>query len=185
MRTIKAILLIVVFSLFFLNQSIADVKLPRIFSSNMVLQKGIEIPVWGWADKGEQITVILNNKSVRTKTDGNGKWKVKLPVQEYGGPHKLIVKGKNTIELENILIGEVWVCSGQSNMEWGVVQSVNGEKEVASANFNKIRLFTVPKPWHNIRKMIFHRVSGWNARRKQWVISQRWVTFLAAIFSVS
>jgi len=145
MRALKFILIVTVFSFISFNPANAEVKLPRIFSSNMVLQKGIEIPVWGWADKGEQITVTFNNKSVRTKTDTNGKWMVKLPVQEYGGPHKLIVKAKNTIELENILIGEVWVCSGQSNMEWRVLQSVNGEKEVAEASFPKIRLFTVPK----------------------------------------
>jgi sialate O-acetylesterase len=135
-------ILIISFLAFFAN---AEVKLPRIFSSNMVLQQGIEIPVWGLADKGEQITVVFDNNTVRTKTDANGKWMVKLPAQEYGGPHILTVKGKNTIVFDNILIGEVWVCSGQSNMEWRVIQSVNGEKEVAAANFPKIRLFTVPK----------------------------------------
>ncbi len=145
MRTLKTLLIFAVFSFISSIAVNADVKLPRIFSSNMVLQKGIEIPVWGWANKGEQITVTFNNKSVRAKTDSNGKWMVKLPVQEYGGPHKMTIKGKNTIELDNILIGEVWVCSGQSNMEWRVVQSVNGEKKVAAANFPKIRLFTVPK----------------------------------------
>jgi sialate O-acetylesterase len=111
----------------------------------MVLQKGIEIPVWGWANKGEQITVIFNNQAVRTKTNKDGKWSIKLPAQEYGGPFKLTVKGKNTVVFDNIMIGEVWVCSGQSNMEWQVANSVNGESEIAAANFPKIRLFTVPK----------------------------------------
>ncbi|HSO86008.1 MAG TPA: sialate O-acetylesterase [Draconibacterium sp.] len=145
MRTLKASIILTVIALFFFNLTNAEVKLPRIFSSNMVLQKGIEIPVWGWADKGEQITVNFNKKSVRTKTDSNGKWMVKLPVQEYGGPHTLTVKGKNTMVFDNILIGEVWVCSGQSNMEWRVAQSNNAESEIATANFPKIRLFTVPK----------------------------------------
>lgn len=131
--------------LFIFSGANAEVKLPRIFSSNMVLQKGIEIPVWGWADKGEQITVTFNNKSVRAKTDNNGKWIVKLPVQEYGGPHTLTVKGKNTIVFDNVLVGEVWVCSGQSNMEFQVGQAINAENEIAAANFPKIRLFTVPK----------------------------------------
>lgn len=135
-------ILIISFSAFFAN---AEVKLPRIFSSNMVLQQGIEIPVWGWADNGEQITVALDDRTVRTKTDTYGKWMVKLPAQEYGGPHILTVKGTNTIVFDNILIGEVWVCSGQSNMEWRVIQSINGENEAAAANFPKIRLFTVPK----------------------------------------
>ncbi|MCG6187792.1 sialate O-acetylesterase [Maribellus maritimus] len=123
----------------------ADVKLPRIFSSNMVLQQGIEIPVWGWADKGEQIMVIFNKKTIRTKANTEGKWKVNLPVQEYGGPHTLTVKGKNTIVFDNVLIGDVWVCSGQSNMEWSVDRSKNAEEEIALANYPKIRLFTVPK----------------------------------------
>ncbi len=145
MKTLKPFLLLLVISFFAFSVVNAEVKLPRIFSSNMVLQQGIEIPVWGWANKGEQITVTLNKNSVRTKTDSNGKWMVKLPVQQYGGPHTLTVKGKNTIVFDNILIGEVWVCSGQSNMEWRVVQSANAENEIASANFPKIRLFTVPK----------------------------------------
>ncbi len=145
MKTLKTFLILTGIFLFSFISTNAEVKLPRIFSSNMVLQKGIEIPVWGWANKGEQITVIFNNQSVRTKTDKNGKWSVKLPAQEYGGPFKLTVKGKNTVVFDNILIGEVWVCSGQSNMEWQVANSVNGESEIAAANFPKIRLFTVPK----------------------------------------
>ena len=142
MKTLKTILILIVISIITAN---AEVKLLRIFSSNMVLQQGIEIPVWGWADKGEHISVTFNNKTVRTKTGTYGEWMVKLPVQQYGGPYTLTVKGKNTIELENILIGEVWVCSGQSNMEWSVAQSNNAENEIAAANFPKIRLFTVPK----------------------------------------
>ncbi len=136
------LLIIFIFCIF---DSKAEVKLPRIFSSNMVLQQGIENPVWGWADKGEQITVTFNDKTVRTKTSKEGKWSVKLPVQEYGGPYTLTVKGKNTVVFDNILIGEVWVCSGQSNMEFHVEQSINAENEIAAANFPKIRLFTVPK----------------------------------------
>src|SRR5665647_3944537 len=123
MKTAKSFLLLTLISFLSISFVNAEVKLPRIFSSNMVLQQGIEIPVWGWADKGEQITVTFNNKSVRTKTDSNGKWMVLLPVQEYGGPHTLTVKGKNTLIFDNILIGEVWVCSGQSNMEFRVAQS--------------------------------------------------------------
>lgn len=139
------LLALIIFSVFCVFKTQAEVKLPRIFSSNMVLQKGIENPVWGWADKGEQITVAFNNHSVRTKTDKNGKWSVKLPMQEYGGPYTMTVKGKNTIVFDNILIGEVWVCSGQSNMEFQVAQAINAENEIATANFPKIRLFTVPK----------------------------------------
>ena len=145
MKTSKVFLLLALISFLSFSFVNAEIKLPRIFSSNMVLQQGIEIPVWGWADKGEQITVTFDRSTVRTKTGADGKWMVKLPVQQYGGPHTLTVKGKNAIVFENILIGEVWVCSGQSNMEFRVAQSINSENEIATANFPKIRLFTVPK----------------------------------------
>jgi sialate O-acetylesterase len=111
----------------------------------MVLQQGIETPVWGWADKGERIVATFNGNTVRTRADNQGKWQVKLPAQEYGGPHSLIIKGKNTVELKNVMIGEVWVCSGQSNMQWRVDQSNNPEEEIEAANYPGIRLFTVPR----------------------------------------
>jgi sialate O-acetylesterase len=126
-------------------RSDADVKLPKIFSSNMVLQQGIEIPVWGWAENGERITVSFNGQTVRTRADNEGKWRVTLSEQNYGGPYDLVVQGKNTIELQNVMVGEVWVCSGQSNMEWQVGNSNNAEEEVAAADYPGIRLFTVPK----------------------------------------
>ncbi|SHE44606.1 sialate O-acetylesterase [Mariniphaga anaerophila] len=123
----------------------ADVKLPRIFSSNMVLQQGIDIPFWGWADRGERIEITFAGNTVRTRADAEGKWKLELPEQDYGGPYKVIIKGKNTIELDNVMVGEVWICSGQSNMEWRVEQSNNAEEEVAAVEYPEIRLFTVPK----------------------------------------
>jgi len=124
--------------------SYADVKLPRIFSSNMVLQQGIEITVWGWADKKESVTVSMNGNTVKTKADKNGSWLVKLPAMDYGGPYILTVKGKNLIEFNNVLIGEVWICSGQSNMGWTVLKSDNQEAEIAAADYPRIRLFQVP-----------------------------------------
>ena len=123
----------------------ADVKLPRIFSSNMVLQKGIENTIWGWANKNENISISLNGKTVKTKAGKTGKWLVKLPVMDYGGPYTLMIKGNNLIELTNVLIGEVWICSGQSNMEFPVSVTENAKKEIANANYPDIRLFTVPK----------------------------------------
>ncbi len=145
MKSFKLTFLITL-SFFVFHISIkAEVNLPRIFSSNMVLQQGIEIPVWGWADKDERITVKFNNKSVRTRADENGKWMVKLPVQEYGGPYTLTVQGNNTLVFENVLIGEVWICSGQSNMQWRVDQSRNAEEEIKAAKLPQIRLFDVPR----------------------------------------
>ena len=123
----------------------ADVRLPEVISNNMVLQKDIPLPIWGWAEAGEEVTVTLGESSVKATADGAGKWKVTLPaVKTAGGPHEMIVKGKNEIKVSNILIGEVWAGSGQSNMQWNVAQSTNGPQEIASAKFPKIRLFMIP-----------------------------------------
>ncbi len=123
----------------------ANVKPARIFSSNMVLQKGLENPVWGWADKGEKITIGFAGKTITVKADKSGKWLAKLPALDYGGPYELTIKGKNTITFTNILIGEVWVCSGQSNMEWRVDNVNNAKAEIKAANYPNIRIFTVAK----------------------------------------
>lgn len=123
----------------------ADVRLPEVISNNMVLQRDIPLPVWGWADAGEEVTVTLGETSVKGAADGAGKWKVTLPaVKTAGGPHQMIVKGKNEIKISNILIGEVWAGSGQSNMQWNVAQSANPQQEIASAELPKIRLFIIP-----------------------------------------
>ena len=123
----------------------ADVTLPRIFSSNMVLQQGIEIPVWGWANPGERVTVTLGKATVSVRTGRDGKWSVKLPRFGYGGPYTLTVSGRNKITFDNVMIGEVWIASGQSNMEWQLAQSNNPEEEIAAANYPDIRLFQVPR----------------------------------------
>jgi sialate O-acetylesterase len=123
----------------------AQVKFPPFFSSNMVLQQGIEIPVWGWASPGEEVTVTLERSSATAKTDQEGKWLVRLPAMVYGGPYQMTVQGKNRRTIENIMIGEVWVCSGQSNMEFNLITAKNAEAEIASSGYPDIRLFTVKK----------------------------------------
>jgi len=123
----------------------AAVRLPSVIGNNMVLQQGIELPIWGWADPGEEVTVTLGLAEKRATADAKGRWQVKLPAMEAGGPHAMTVSGKNKIQLKDILVGEVWVCSGQSNMEWPLRAATNGAKEVAAANYPKIRLFHVPK----------------------------------------
>lgn len=129
----------------------ADVKLPAIFGSNMVLQRDKPIAIWGWADKGEEVTVTLGDaNTAKTAADADGKWMVKLaaakasPVTEGSGL-MLTVKGKNTITLTNVLIGEVWICSGQSNMQWTVRQTKDADKAIAASNLPAIRLITVPR----------------------------------------
>ncbi|MBC8004262.1 MAG: 9-O-acetylesterase [Verrucomicrobia bacterium] len=123
----------------------AAVKPARIFSSNMVLQQGQENPIWGWADKGEKITISFAGKTIAAKAGNDGKWSAKLPSLDYGGPYSMTIKGKNSIQFDNIQIGEVWICSGQSNMEWTVSNTNNAKAEIASANYPNIRLFTVAK----------------------------------------
>ena len=123
----------------------ADVRLPEVISNNMVLQKDIPLPIWGWAAPGEEVTVTLGASSVKATTDGAGKWKVILPaITTAGGPHEMTVKGKNEIKVSNILVGEVWAGSGQSNMQWAVAQSANAQQEIAAAKHPKIRLFVIP-----------------------------------------
>ncbi|MCH4552692.1 sialate O-acetylesterase [Aestuariibaculum lutulentum] len=123
----------------------AQVKLPKLFSDGMVMQRNKPIPVWGWAKPHEPIKVVFKNQVLKTKADRDGNWSVVLKDQEAGGPFKMIIKGKNQIELTDILIGEVWICSGQSNMEWPVSQADNFYAEQNDSNFPEIRQFLVEK----------------------------------------
>jgi sialate O-acetylesterase len=122
----------------------ADVRLPGLFSDHMVVQQGIEVPVWGWADDGEHVSVRFGDQ-VRTTTARDGRWLVRLKKLKAGGPHTLIVEGQNRITLTDVLVGEVWVCSGQSNMEWPLSQTQDAEAAIAGATHEQVRLFTVPK----------------------------------------
>tara|TARA_R110001592_G_scaffold68955_3_gene211462 strand:- start:1450 stop:3399 length:1950 start_codon:yes stop_codon:yes gene_type:complete len=123
----------------------ANVQLPLLFSDGMVLQRDKPIPVWGWADANEKIEVHFNNQIVKTIADINGKWMVRLKAEMAGGPYKMAIKGKNNLVIDNVLVGEVWICSGQSNMEFKVSQAENAEKEINDANFPSIREFTVSR----------------------------------------
>ena len=137
----KIIFLIVAFSSL---STFAQLRVAKIFGDHMVLQRLKQIPVWGWASKGEKIIVNFNNFSVSATTGNDGKWAVKLPSMEAGGPFVLKVTGKkNEIEIKDILIGEVWICSGQSNMEWRVSSSDNAAIEIRNANNPQIRQFKV------------------------------------------
>lgn len=124
----------------------AEVKLPRIFSDNMVLQRDKPIKVWGWADKNETVEVSFLDQQKKVKADKNGNWTILLTPVSHGGPYTMQVKGKNnSITFQNILIGEVWLCSGQSNMEWQVKSSMNAKSEISNADFPEIRSFNVVK----------------------------------------
>lgn len=136
---------IVVAFLTFSIFSNAQVILPKIFSDNMVLQRNVLIPVWGQAGANEKITIQFHNQKKTVKSDKFGKWIVRLDTEIAGGPYQLTVKAKNTIQIKNILVGEVWLCSGQSNMEWDVSQSLNAKKEIETANNPFIRQIKISK----------------------------------------
>ena len=123
----------------------ADVKLHGLFTDNMVLQRGAPVKIWGWADAGEEVTVDLAGYVAKIKCSGSGKWMMNLPAQKAGGPLTITVKGRNTLTLTNVLVGEVWIASGQSNMEWPLRAAFEPETEIAASANPMLRLFTVPK----------------------------------------
>jgi sialate O-acetylesterase len=116
-----------------------------LFSDHAILQRDVPVPVWGWAEPGQRIKVALAVQSVETTAGADGKWLARMGPYPAGGPHVLAVTGPKSVQVEDILVGDVWICSGQSNMEWGLASSNNAEQEIASANHPRIRLFTVPK----------------------------------------
>jgi len=125
----------------------ADVKLPAIIGDNMVLQQGGKVSIWGWADPGEEVMVGVSWRSMKwaVTADKDGKWSFQMNPPKAGGPHEMTLTGKNAITIKNILVGEVWVCSGQSNMQWSVQASNNAQQEIAEAGYPKIRLFSVKR----------------------------------------
>jgi len=134
-------------TLFTLTSSLrADVTLPNVLGSHMVLQRDVPLTIWGTADIGESVTVQLGDEEASTETGDNGKWSVKLKSQKADGkPRTITVTGNNKIVLEDILIGEVWIGSGQSNMEWQLANTIGSDEAIEKANHANIRLFHVPK----------------------------------------
>ena len=124
----------------------ADISLPNIFSSNMVLQQNSTVKFWGWAKPRETVKLIASwgMDTISTTASNQSHWELSLGTPAAGGPYQIKIIGYNSISLENILIGEVWICSGQSNMEWSATSGINNaEEEVAAANYPEIRLYTV------------------------------------------
>lgn len=142
MPIMKKIVLLTLF-LFSTASLFANVRLAKIFGDSMVLQRDKPIPVWGWADKGQTVTVQFHNQTKTARAGKDGKWIVTLNAEAAGGPYTLLVKGKNSTTLSDVLVGDVWICSGQSNMEFQVASGNNATQEIASANFPQIRHFKV------------------------------------------
>ena len=124
----------------------AEVKMSPLFGDHMVLQQGMNLPVWGTADAGEKVTVTVGTTTGTATTGADGKWIVKLaPLKSGNTPMTMTVAGKNTLTFSDVLIGEVWVCSGQSNMEFGMTMRPKPQDEITAANVPLLRLFTTPK----------------------------------------
>jgi sialate O-acetylesterase len=123
----------------------ADVKLPNIFGDHMVLQQGQKNKVWGLADPGESVTVTIQNQSLQAQAAADGKWMVTLAPIAVGGPYTMTVKGKNEIKIDDILVGEVWICSGQSNMQWSVNAANDADLERLAAKHPNLRMINFPQ----------------------------------------
>jgi sialate O-acetylesterase len=128
-----------------ISPTYAEPVLPHLFSDHMVLQRDVDIRVWGWADPGEKISVSFAGNTKEANADSQGHWKVHLPSMQAGGPFILRVQGKKTVEFKDVLIGEVWVASGQSNMTYAMSGATGAAEEIPKAAYKKIRFFTVPQ----------------------------------------
>ncbi|OCX54409.1 hypothetical protein BEL04_09170 [Mucilaginibacter sp. PPCGB 2223] len=139
----KYIVLMIVICSALISQ--AAIRLPALVGDHMVLQRDKLINVWGYAKPGETVTITFVGKAYNVATGADGHWNTKLQPMKAGGPYQMILKGENTITLNDILIGDVWICSGQSNMEFNLRQAKNAEEEIKNASYPQIRLFSVNK----------------------------------------
>lgn len=145
----------------FVVTAFAKVKLPNTISDNMMIQRDKPVSVWGWADSRERVTVSLNGQTMKTKAGKDKIWEVQLPAMPYGGPYEMTVQGNtNTIVLKNILIGDIWVCGGQSNMEWLMQDVRNADYEIKNANCPTIRLLHINRAMSNKPELDVD-TSGW------------------------
>jgi sialate O-acetylesterase len=141
----KKVLSFLIALLFITSFAFANVTLPAIFGDNMVLQRNIKVPVYGWADAGEQVTIDFMGKTYKTTTGTDGKWSLKLGTYKAGGPYQMQIKGNNTdINYSNILIGDVWLASGQSNMEFGIQNEKHSADAIPKATDTQLHFFYVP-----------------------------------------
>lgn len=129
--------------------TVSELKLPKLISDGMILQRNMPVKIWGWASPNEAITLNFNHSDYRTSADSNGNWEISLAPQEAGGPYSMTIRASNSITINNILIGDVWICSGQSNMELPVERVAPVyEQEIEAARNPYIRHFEVPKTYN-------------------------------------
>jgi len=162
----------------FARNARAEVRLPRVFGSHMVMQQETPLVVWGWAQPNETVTVELASQRQQVQANDRGEWKVVFPKMEAGGPYILTVTGSSTVQFDDVMVGEVWLCSGQSNMEMGIGMVNDGAAEIAAANYPEIRLLKVAKKWTPLPQ---DDIEGtWKLCSPQTVAEGGWSGFSAA-----
>jgi len=129
------------------TMAVAEIRLPHVFGSHMVFQSEKPLTIWGWAAPGETVKVQLGSASQSAQANDRGEWKVVLPAMAASGPYTLVVTGSSTVKYDDVMIGEVWLCSGQSNMEFGIGHGNHAKEEIAAANHPGIRLLMVENRW--------------------------------------
>jgi sialate O-acetylesterase len=154
--------------------------MPNVFGDHMVLQQHKPIQLWGWASPGEKITAELNGQKSETTANERGEWKITLPAMNAAGPFELSVQGSNSLHFHDVIIGEVWLCSGQSNMEMGIRITENGEAAVAAANEPGLRLLAVSNHWDSLPQSNF--VGTWKICSPETVGADGWGGFSACAY---
>ena len=175
---IKKLLIVLLAIICVSSTANAEVRLPQLFQSGMIMQRGKPIPVWGWAEKGEQVAITFQKKTYTTTADDQGRWRIDLPKMKAGGPYVLVVKGERSEakEITDILIGDVWLLSGQSNIDVTIErvypQYVN---EIDQFNIDQVRLFRVQNETstHGVKDDIRQTNINWKPLTKQnaWLFS--------------
>lgn len=158
----------------------AAVRLPKVFASHMVLQRDLPLNVWGWAEPNETVTVQIASSTAQAKANERGEWKTTLPAMKAGGPFTLTARGSSTVTCDDVLVGEVWLCSGQSNMEMGIGMCKDAQAEIAAANYPQIRLLLVPNRWTPEPQTDMDGV--WKACTPKTIAEDGWGGFSAAAY---
>jgi sialate O-acetylesterase len=163
-------------------QAPSQVRLPRLVSKGMVLQRNTDVKIWGWASPGEELELTFLGSSYQTKADKDGNWSILLTGLQPGGPHEMVIKGSDTITLNNILIGDVWVCSGQSQMDINMQRvSPLYEEEIKNAGNDNIRYFTVPTVFDFKEPQVDYPYGDWESISQDNILK---VSAIAYFFAV-
>lgn len=145
----NSVICFLLIQLFCLSALRAEIRLPAVFTDHMVLQRNSEVTLWGWGTPSEHIIIMpewLNCDTIKTQVTNMGRWSARIRTGEAGGPYKIRINGSSEVRLSDVMLGEVWLCSGQSNMEWSVNHGINnGDEEAQNANFPNLRIFHLPQ----------------------------------------